>query len=80
MDPGARRQMWNILQKYKEGRTIVLSTHFMDEADVLGDRIAIMADGEIKCCGSSLFLKKLYGTLDRILYIFFPLIVKLCHE
>lgn len=63
MDPGARRQMWNILQKYKEGRTIVLSTHFMDEADVLGDRIAIMADGEIKCCGSSLFLKKLYGTL-----------------
>ncbi|XP_052680751.1 phospholipid-transporting ATPase ABCA3-like [Crassostrea angulata] len=61
MDPGARRQMWNILQKYKEGRTIVLSTHFMDEADVLGDRIAIMADGEIKCCGSSLFLKKLYG-------------------
>lgn len=80
MDPGARRQMWNILQKYKEGRTIVLSTHFMDEADVLGDRIAIMADGEIKCCGSSLFLKKLYGTLDRILYIFFPLIFKLCHE
>lgn len=66
MDPGARRQMWNILQKYKEGRTIVLSTHFMDEADVLGDRIAIMADGEIKCCGSSLFLKKLYGTLAEL--------------
>ena len=33
----------------------------MDEADVLGDRIAIMADGAIKCCGTSLFLKKLYG-------------------
>lgn len=63
MDPGARRQMWDILQKYKEDRTIVLSTHFMDEADVLGDRIAIMADGVVKCCGSSLFLKKLYGTI-----------------
>lgn len=72
MDPGARRQMWNILQKYKEGRTIVLSTHFMDEADVLGDRIAIMADGEIKCCGSSLFLKKLYGTLTEFSISFSP--------
>ncbi|XP_062579274.1 phospholipid-transporting ATPase ABCA3-like [Saccostrea cucullata] len=61
MDPGARRQLWDILQKFKEDRTIVLSTHFMDEADVLGDRIAIMADGVVKCCGSSLFLKKLYG-------------------
>jgi hypothetical protein len=29
----------------------------MDEADLLGDRIAIMADGEVKCCGSSMFLK-----------------------
>ena len=61
MDPGARRQMWDILQKFKEERTIVLSTHFMDEADVLGDRIAIMAGGVVKCCGTSLFLKKLYG-------------------
>ena len=33
----------------------------MDEADLLGDRIAIMADGIVKCCGSSLFLKNKYG-------------------
>ena len=33
----------------------------MDEADILGDRIAIMADGQLRCCGSSLFLKKTYG-------------------
>lgn len=33
----------------------------MDEADILGDRIAIMAEGNIKCCGSSLFLKSKYG-------------------
>ena len=38
-----------------------IATHFMDEADVLSDRIAIMASGEIKCCGSSLYLKQLYG-------------------
>jgi energy-coupling factor transporter ATP-binding protein EcfA2 len=52
MDPGARRQIWDILQKFKEGRTVVLSTHFMDEADLLGDRIAIMSEGVVKCCGS----------------------------
>ena len=33
----------------------------MDEADILGDTIAIMAEGELRCCGSSLFLKKTYG-------------------
>ena len=61
MDPAARRQTWDILQQYREGRTIILTTHFMDEADILGDRIAIMADGVVKCSGSSMFLKKLYG-------------------
>ncbi len=61
MDPEARRQMWDILQKQREGRTMVLSTHFMDEADLLGDRIAIMAEGVVQCCGSSLFLKSKYG-------------------
>ena len=61
MDPGARRQTWDILQKYREGRTIILTTHFMDEADILGDRIAIMTDGVVKCSGTSLFLKKQYG-------------------
>ncbi|KAH9498375.1 ATP-binding cassette sub- A member 3 [Bulinus truncatus] len=48
-------------KKNRTGRTMVLSTHFMNEADHLGDRIAIMADGIVKCCGSSLFLKKKYG-------------------
>ncbi|CAD5114243.1 DgyrCDS3384 [Dimorphilus gyrociliatus] len=61
MDPEARRQTWDILQSQRAGRTMILSTHFMDEADLLGDRIAIMADGIIQCCGSSLFLKSKYG-------------------
>ena len=39
----------------------------MDEADILGDRIAIMIDGVIKCCGTSLFLKKRYGNLVPVL-------------
>lgn len=61
MDPSARRALWELMLKQKTGRTILLTTHFMDEADLLGDRIAIMAGGEIKCCGSSFFLKKKYG-------------------
>lgn len=61
MDPYSRRATWDLLKRKKEGRVIILTTHFMDEADQLGDRIAIMAAGDIKCCGSSLFLKGRYG-------------------
>ncbi|XP_041362406.1 phospholipid-transporting ATPase ABCA3-like [Gigantopelta aegis] len=61
MDPDARRHIWSVLQNNRAGRTMVLSTHFMDEADLLGDRIAIMTEGVIKCCGSSMFLKRKYG-------------------
>lgn len=57
----SRRFTWELIRKNREGRVIVLTTHFMDEADLLGDRVAIMADGALKCCGSSLFLKNHYG-------------------
>ncbi len=43
------------------GRTIMLSTHHMDEADILGDRIAVISHGSLKCCGPSLFLKSTFG-------------------
>ena len=43
-------------------RAIILSTHYMDEADLLGDRIAIISQGKLCCCGSSLFLKAHLGT------------------
>eukprot|EP01038_Epipyxis_sp_PR26KG_P008312 gene8312-11246_t len=61
MDPYSRRFTWNVIRQHREGRVIILTTHFMDEADLLGDRIAIMGDGKLLCCGSSLFLKKNYG-------------------
>uniref|UniRef100_A0A2K6EEP9 ATP binding cassette subfamily A member 3 n=1 Tax=Propithecus coquereli TaxID=379532 RepID=A0A2K6EEP9_PROCO len=61
MDAISRRAVWDLLQQQKSDRTILLTTHFMDEADLLGDRIAIMAKGELQCCGSSLFLKQKYG-------------------
>lgn len=61
MDPTARRETWEFLKREKKNRIIVLTTHYMDEADELGDRIAIMSKGKLKCCGSSQFLKKKYG-------------------
>lgn len=61
MDPAARRVLWDLLQQEKKGRTILMTTHFMDEAEVLGDRIAVLHNGELKCYGSPFFLKKAYG-------------------
>ncbi|NXX49782.1 ABCA2 protein, partial [Tricholaema leucomelas] len=61
VDPYARRAIWDLILKYKPGETILLSTHHMDEADLLGDRIAIISHGKLKCCGSPLFLKSTYG-------------------
>ena len=47
MDLGARRNLWDMLKIYKKDRIIVLTTHYMDEADVLGDRIGIMCKGTL---------------------------------
>ncbi|EAT39837.1 AAEL008388-PA [Aedes aegypti] len=69
MDPAARRVLWNLLQREKIGRTILLSTHFMDEADILGDRVAIMADGNLKAVGSPFFLKKRFGRGYRLICV-----------
>ena len=43
MDPYSRRMIWNLLRNYRNDRIIILTTHFMDEADLLGDRIGIMS-------------------------------------
>lgn len=61
MDTFARRYLWEMLKKYKKDRIIILCTHYMDEADFLGDRFGIMGEGKLITCGSSLFLKKRFG-------------------
>ncbi|CAN8286970.1 unnamed protein product [Cochlearia groenlandica] len=61
MDPYSMRLTWQLIKKIKKGRIILLTTHSMDEAEELGDRIGIMANGSLKCCGSSIFLKHHYG-------------------
>ncbi|KAG9509130.1 ATP-binding cassette sub-family A member 3 [Fragariocoptes setiger] len=61
MDPEARRKVWDFLQLIRADRLILMTTHHMEEADALGDRIAVMSAGEVRCCGSSLFLKRAFN-------------------
>ncbi|XP_028846573.1 ATP-binding cassette sub-family A member 12 isoform X2 [Denticeps clupeoides] len=57
VDPCSRRSIWDIVLQHKTDRTIILSTHHLDEAEVLSDRIAFMERGGLKCCGSPFYLK-----------------------
>ncbi|KAL6734595.1 hypothetical protein Aduo_005121 [Ancylostoma duodenale] len=61
VDPFARRAIWDLVLKYKEHHTIIVATHFMDEADILSDRIAIMSEGTLKAVGTPMSLKSEYG-------------------
>ncbi|KAB0791349.1 hypothetical protein PPYR_03149 [Photinus pyralis] len=61
VDPYSRRHMWSVLQNRRHGKVILLTTHFMDEADILADRKAVVSKGKLRCCGSSLFLKNKFG-------------------
>merc|ERR1711871_498305 len=61
MDPVTRREVWDMIQKAKKGRVIILTTHSMEEADVLGDKIGVMSHGKIQAFGTSTRLKKRFG-------------------
>lgn len=61
MDPNTRRETWKILKEVKLGKIIIMTTHYMDEAEELGDRVAIMSYGTLKTCGSPLFLKNKFS-------------------
>ncbi|EFO28468.2 hypothetical protein LOAG_00012 [Loa loa] len=61
MDPDARHETWSLLQEEKKRRTILLTTHYMDEADILGDRITIVAYGELQCTAGEYRLTILYN-------------------
>ena len=61
MDPHSRRAVWELLRRKRTGRVTLLTTHFMDEADLLSDTVAIMAEGKLLCCGSPSSLKQRFG-------------------
>ncbi|XP_064476771.1 ATP-binding cassette sub-family A member 2-like isoform X2 [Ornithodoros turicata] len=62
LDVVTRHEIWEVIQKVRRTCTILLTTGDVEEADMLGDRIAIIADGSIRCCGSPGFLKTQFGT------------------
>jgi len=62
LDPNARREFWRYLERLKEeGKTVLLATHYMEEADYLSDRVAIMNEGRIIALDTPQSLKEKYG-------------------
>lgn len=68
VDPVSRRAIWQLLEARKGRHVIVLTTHYMDEADLLADRKAILSRGTLRCAGSSFFLKNRFGTGYHLKY------------
>ena len=60
MDPMSKRSLWEFLKNYQKNKIILITTHSLDEAEYLGDRIGIMSDGVFICCGTSSYLKSKY--------------------
>lgn len=58
LDPISRRKVWDAIQKYKLNRLIILTSHCMEETDVLSDRIGIIAKGVLRCSSNSSHLKR----------------------
>jgi len=61
LDPEARREIWDIINEAREGRSFVITTHNMEEADILCSRIAIVTRGKLACIGNQQFLKNKFG-------------------
>lgn len=72
VDPAARRRIWRLIDQHRIGRTVLLSTHHLDEADMLSDTVVVMHKGKILCTGSPLSLKMTYGRGYRLNVSFPP--------
>ncbi len=67
LDPDARRNIWNlVLELNALGKTILLSSHYMDEVEALAHRIAVLVEGQIKAEGSPQTLREQYGEYTEI--------------
>jgi ABC-type multidrug transport system ATPase subunit len=66
MDPVSRRHVWSLIQRLKLEKAIVMTTHAMEEAELLSDKIIVLDHGEVKCVGTPLQLKNMIGKGYRI--------------
>ena len=62
LDIESRREMWDILLELRRTKAVLVTTHHMDEAEILGDTICILAKGTLQKQGSPLELKRKVGT------------------
>jgi len=62
LDVFARRELWRLIDSLKGSVTVILTTHYLEEAEALSDRIGIMSKGVLKAQGSAQELKKKAGT------------------
>jgi ABC-2 type transport system ATP-binding protein len=68
LDPQARRAVWEVIRKLKgEGRTVMLTTHYLEEAEELADRVAIVNHGKIIAMGTTSEIESKYGSGQKLL-------------
>lgn len=66
LDPISRRVIWNAVLAERSRRTMIFTTHFLDESEVLSDHIVIVSLGKVKCQGTPAELKNQYGAGYRV--------------
>ena len=64
LDVFARRELWNVIEKLKGDTTIILTTHYMEEAEALSDRIGVLVDGKLKAIGTAAELMAMTNTAN----------------
>jgi len=62
VDAGAKRHLWRVIKKRAAEQTVVVTTHSMEEAEALCDRLAVQVSGRLRCLGSPLHIKARYGS------------------
>ncbi|CAM9812712.1 unnamed protein product, partial [Sphacelaria rigidula] len=73
MDPGARRSMWEVIASLSTSRSVILTTHSMEECEAVCSKLGIMVGGRLRCLGTSQHLKARFGGGYSIEVRFAPL-------
>ena len=80
MDPVNRRHVWSFIEKLKKDKVVVLTTHSMEEAEVLGDRVGVMGNGRLTAIGTPTELKQKFGAGYRVTIVTNPALANQVHQ
>merc|ERR1712070_650846 len=62
VDAAAKRHLWRVVKQRAQGQTVILTTHSMEEAEALSDRLAIQVQGKLRCIGTPDHIKQTHGS------------------